>query len=116
MQHIKRGDIIMMKFNGKESVQNGYRPALIVQNDIGNKYSPTTIVVPLTSELKKVNQPTHEIIKTEDTNGLKLDSMALCEQIVTISKSSIVKKIGEITNGSTMNNISKACLISLDLA
>lgn len=113
---IKRGDIIMIQFSGNGNIQGGYRPCIIIQNDIGNKFSPTTIVVPLTSELKKVNQPTHEVVKREDANGLKLNSMALCEQIVTVNKSSIVKKVGEITNNITMSNITRACSVSLGLA
>lgn len=113
---IRRGDIIMVHFYGNGNIQNGYRPAVIVQNNIGNRFSPTTIVAPITSEIKKTNLPTHEVIKREDTNGLRFDSMALCEQLITINKSDINKKIGKITNENTMRNISKACSISLDIA
>ena len=114
--NIKRGDIIMIQLHNDGSIQGGYRPCVIVQNDIGNKFSPTTIVVPLTKELKKTNLPTHEVVKREDANGLKLNSMGLCEQIITINKSSIIKKVGQVTNNMTMHNIMKACSISLGLA
>ena len=91
---IRRGDIIMVHFYGNGNIQNGYRPAIIVQNNIGNRFSPTTIVAPITSEIKKTNLPTHEVIKREDTNGLRFDSMALCEQLITINKSDIKRDMG----------------------
>ena len=112
---IERGDIIMVDCNGNGNVQRGIRPCLIIQNNIGNKYSPTTIVVPLTSEIKKQKQPTHEIITRMDAFGLKCDSMALCEQILTIDKRKITEKIGKVINNITMESVSKACSISLGL-
>ena len=116
MIEIKRGDIVMIKCDGTGNLQNGFRPAVILQNDIGNKFSPTTIIVPLTSELKKVNQPTHEIISTSEATGLRVDSMALCEQIITINKSSIKKIVGKVSSESVMKKIAKACSVSLALA
>lgn len=115
MINIKRGDIVMIKCDGSGNLQRGLRPAVILQNDIGNKFSPTTIIVPLTSEMKKLNQPTHEIISINDATGLTVDSMALCEQIITVNKTSIKRTIGRISNKDVMENISKACSISLAL-
>lgn len=112
---VKRGDIIMVRLYGHGNIQEGFRPAIIVQNNAGNRFSPTTIVVPLTSKIKQTSQPTHELIRTEDTEGLREDSMALCEQIVTINKTDITKKIGIITNQQIMNNVSRACAVSLAL-
>ena len=112
---VKRGDIIMVRLYGHGNIQEGFRPAIIVQNNAGNRFSPTTIVVPLTSKIKQTSQPTHELIRTEDTEGLREDSMALCEQIVTINKTDITKKIGIITNHQIMNNVSRACAVSLAL-
>lgn len=113
MIDIKRGDIVMAKLTPELCVQGGMRPVLIMQNDIGNKYSPTTIIVPLTSELKKTNIPTHEVIEKKDAPGLSVDSMALCEQIRTIDKRKIKEKIGRISTGQVLDNVSRACRISL---
>lgn len=65
------GDVYMMRFNGVGSEQNGWRPGLVFQNNKGNTYSPNTIVLPLTSAKKKLNQPTHVFVKAEDS-GLKV--------------------------------------------
>jgi len=77
------------------SIQSGNRPCVIIQNDLGNTYSPTLLVIPLTKQIKNLNQPTHILIKRDSDNGLKSDSMALAEQITTISKAT-ARKIGEI--------------------
>ncbi len=79
------GDVFSVRLEGKGSEQNGYRPCLILQNNLGNAYSPNVIVIPLTSHLKKVNQPTHVILPAKET-GLERDSMALCENPVSVSK------------------------------
>lgn len=80
------GDVFMVMFEGTGSEQTGFRPALVFQNNVGNTYSPNVIVLPLTSKLKKANQPTHVLIPADGT-GLKRDSMVLCENPVSISKS-----------------------------
>ena len=82
------GEIYSMYFGGKGSEQRGWRPGIVFQNDIGNRYSPNILAIPLTSSLKKVGQPTHVVIRAFDS-GLKLDSMALCENMECISKESI---------------------------
>lgn len=64
------GDIYMMKFGGSANEQCGWRPGLVFQNNVGNAYSPNIIALPLTSVLKKANQPTHVLVKAYDT-GLK---------------------------------------------
>ena len=84
------GDVFDMRFDGRGSEQNGYRPCLILQNNLGNAYSPNVIVIPLTSHLKKVNQPTHVVLPAEET-GLDRDSMALCENPVSVSKERLGK-------------------------
>jgi len=109
IQNIKYGDIVMADLSGaKYSEQEKERPCLIVQNNIGNKYSPTTIIMPLTSELKKVNQPTHTVIHKNEAIGLETDSMLLAEQVQTIDKRRIQRKIGYVYN-SAMENISIVC-------
>lgn len=84
-KHPKIGEVYMMRFEGTGSEQAGWRPALVFQNNIGNTYSPNVILLPLTSKLKKSNQPTHVVVPAEGT-GLARDSMVLCENPVSVSK------------------------------
>ena len=93
------------------SEQGGVRPVLIVQNDIGNKYSPTVIAAAITSQLNKAKLPTHIEIKAGDY-GLPKDSVILLEQIRTIDKRRLKEKIGALT-ADTMKRADKALLISL---
>lgn len=85
---------------------------IVIQNNIGNLYSPTTIVIPLTSKKKKRNQPTHVLIEANETSGLSVDSVALLEQIQTISKEWLESKIGTV-DCSILNN---ALEVSVGLA
>lgn len=111
LMDVKKGDIVLADLSGAAfSEQGKKRPVLIVQNDIGNKYSPTTIVVPLTTTSKKRNQITHTVIEKENTQGLKIDSMALCEQVRTIDKRRIKSILGRISNPNTMCEVYRACL------
>lgn len=88
------------------SKQSGYRPAIVMQNNIGNKFSPTLIVLPLTKKIKNVEQPTHTVIQKDIDNGLSYDSMLLAEQITTIDKTK-VKKVGKISNRELQKSIFK---------
>lgn len=113
--NIKRGDIFYADLRpvvGSE--QGGIRPVLIIQNDIGNRYSPTTIVITLTSKTTKSSIPTHVDIHSSKNNGLKSDSVALCEQFRTIDKSRLKDKIGTVDND-TLINILDAVKISLSM-
>ena len=85
----KIGDIYLVYFDGSGNEQKGYRPGLVFQNNVGNEHSPNLIVLPLTSALKKTNQPTHVFIPKEV--GLRKDSMVLCENPKCMSK----YKLGE---------------------
>ena len=110
---LKRGEIYYADLSpvvGSE--QGGLRPVLVVQNDIGNKYSPTVIVVAITSQLDKAKLPTH--IELGKNFGLAKDSVALMEQIRTIDKRRLQEKIGEIDE-LKMNQINSAIQISLGL-
>ena len=91
--------------NTIQSEQGGIRPVIIIQNDMGNKYIPTVIVLPITSEIKKENLPTHCIIHKTDKNGLKVDSMVLAEQIRVIDKSRLLNKIGYLSNVNEQNDV-----------
>ena len=88
------------------SEQGGIRPAVIVQNNIGNKYSPTVLIVPMTREIKKVNMPTHNVMYKTKFNGLDADSMLLGEQTTAIDKKRILYKRGCLTT----DNEKKAAL------
>jgi len=105
-------DVIFGEFPDMDgSVQSGYRPGIVIQNNLGNKYSPTLIVMPLTSKNKNLDQATHLLIKHDETNGLKVDSMLLAEQIATIDKKK-VKKIGHIFDRKLQKKIFKCFIYS----
>jgi len=92
---IKRGEIYFANLNpAVGSEQGDTRPVLVVQNNIGNKYSPTIVVAPITCSLKKKHLPTH--VKIPLIYGLTVDSLALVEQIRTIDRSRIDGYIGSI--------------------
>ncbi len=112
---IKRGDMFYADLSpvvGSE--QGGIRPVLIIQNDTGNKYSPTVIAAAITSQTGKNKLPTHIEIGSND-NGLKSDSVVLTEQIRTIDKSRLKEKIGHITDTDVMNQVNNAIGISFGL-
>ena len=112
---IKRGDMFYADLSpvvGSE--QGGVRPVLIIQNDTGNKYSPTVIAAAITSQTGKNKLPTHIEIGSED-NGLKSDSVVLAEQIRTIDKSRLKEKIGHIDDNSVMSKVNNAIGISFGL-
>lgn len=94
------------------SIQCGYRPVIIVQNDMGNATSPNVIVVPLTTKAKHW-LPTHVDIDID--TGLSRKSIALCEQIQTISKESLIRKIGEITQLNYIEKLKLAICAALAL-
>ena len=106
---IQRGDIVLADLTNAAYCEQGkMRPVIVIQNDVGNMYSPTTIIVPLTSHIKKVDQPTHTIITKEDATGLKSDSMVMCEQVRTIDKRRITVKVGKVTSENAMKAIFNA--------
>lgn len=111
---IKRGDIFLANLdNPLGSEQGGVRPVLVIQNNKGNKHSPTTIVACITSRAKtKAHLPTHYYVPSNA--GLKDNSLIMLEQIKVIDKKRIIKKLGHISK-SQMRSIDKRILISLDL-
>ncbi|MBR3153097.1 MAG: type II toxin-antitoxin system PemK/MazF family toxin [Clostridia bacterium] len=112
---VKRGDMFYADLSpvvGSE--QGGIRPVLIIQNDTGNKYSPTVIAAAITSQKTKNKLPTHIEIGSSE-GGLKSDSIILTEQIRTIDKSRLKEKIGHIEDESVMNKINSAIGISFGL-
>ena len=112
---IKRGDMFYADLSpvvGSE--QGGIRPVLIIQNDTGNKYSPTVIAAAITSQTGKNKLPTHIEIGSKE-NGLKSDSVVLAEQIRTIDKSRLKEKIGHIDDTQIMGKVNSAIGISFGL-
>ena len=94
------------------SEQGGLRPVLIIQNDIGNKHSPTTIIAPITSRFTKKPLPTHVPLSN---CGLAKDSIALCEQLRTIDKRRLKEKLGSMDEKDKVA-LNRAIEISLGLA
>jgi mRNA interferase MazF len=111
---IKRGDIFYADLSpviGSE--QGGVRPVLVVQNDIGNRYSPTVIITAITSQINKAKLPTHIEI-TASEYGLSKDSVILLEQVRTIDKRRLEEKIGHLDE-EMMAKVNESLLISLGL-
>jgi len=111
---IKRGDIYYADLSpvvGSE--QGGVRPVLIVQNNVGNRYSPTVIAAAITSQQSKTKLPTHIPIEGHDC-GLQKDSVVLLEQIRTIDKQRLKEKMGTIDDNS-MSRVDNAISISFGL-
>ena len=109
---IKRGELYYADLNpvvGSE--QGGIRPILVLQNDVGNKFSPTVIAAATTSKLTKAKLPTHISLPKSQT-PLPQDSVVLLEQIRTIDKSRLKEKIGELPQ-QIMQQVNDALLISL---
>lgn len=91
----RRGDIYLADLGEHHGhIQGGTRPVVVVQNDYGNRFAPTLIVVPLTTEIKKTDMPTHYVLRHQ--RGLDKPCMALSEQIHTISKSQIIRYLGHV--------------------
>jgi len=111
---IKRGDIYYADLSpvvGSE--QGGVRPVLIIQNDIGNKYSPTVIATAITSQINKAKMPTHIELDANEY-GLSKDSVVLAEQIRTIDKKRLKEKIGHLDD-KLMTKVNAALEISFGL-
>lgn len=109
---IKRGELYYADLSPVVGSEQGdVRPVLVVQNDVGNKYSPTVIAAAVTSKINKAKLPTH-IELPSSSYGLQRDSVILLEQIRTLDKRRLKERIGEL-NDVTMNQVDKAILISL---
>ena len=112
---VKRGDMFYADLSpvvGSE--QGGIRPVLIIQNDMGNKYSPTVIAAAITSQTGKTRLPTH-IELGPKSYGLKANSVVLAEQIRTIDKSRLKEKIGHIDDNKIIDRINSALGVSFGL-
>ncbi len=111
---IRRGDIYYADLSpvvGSE--QGGVRPVLIVQNDVGNRFSPTVIAAAITSQKGKAKLPTHILLESS-TTGLSKDSIVLLEQVRTIDKHRLKERMGRVDSGS-MHRVDEALSISFGL-
>ena len=111
---VKRGDIFYADLSpvvGSE--QGGLRPVLIIQNDVGNKYSPTVIIAAITSQIQKAKLPTH--IEIPSAYGLVKDSVILLEQIRTLDKTRLREKMGHLDDV-TMQSVNGAISVSFGLS
>lgn len=111
---IKRGEIYYADLSpvvGSE--QGGVRPVLIVQNDVGNKFSPTVIAAAITSQRFKTNLPTHIQVDAQEC-GLSKDSIVLLEQVRTIDKKRLKEKMGNLDEGD-MSRVNRALSVSLGI-
>ena len=112
---VKRGDMFYADLSpvvGSE--QGGIRPVVIIQNDMGNKHSPTVIAAAITSQMGKNKLPTHIEIGPQNSD-LKAESIVLTEQIRTIDKSRLKEKIGHIDDNKIINELNNALGISFGL-
>ncbi|MCD7996451.1 MAG: type II toxin-antitoxin system PemK/MazF family toxin [Clostridiales bacterium] len=100
MENLKRFDVVLVDFGSDAigSEQGGIRPAVIIQNDDGNIHSSTTIVMPLTKKVKNLYQPTHSLLKKDQYNGLRVDSMLLGECLRQVSERRILKYLGYLND------------------
>lgn len=110
---VKRGDVYLVDLGHQDgSVQGGTRPVMVLQNDVGNKFSPTTLVCPLTSKKKKA-MPTHITIPV--STGLQKESVALCEQLRVIEKEKLTRLICQISDDSIISKVNRGIMVSLGL-
>lgn len=106
----KIGEVYYMMFSGIGSEQSGWRPGVVFQNNVGNTYSPNIIALPITTALKKIQQPTHVFLPAIET-GLAKDSMVLCENPQKMSKTKIGKLLTKLPD-KFMKQIARGSIIS----
>ena len=112
---VKRGDIYYADLSPVVgSVQGGVRPVLIIQNDVGNRYSPTVIAAAITSQVGKARLPTHIEILAEKGYGLHKDSVVLLEQVRTLDKKRLKEKMGHL-DSAAMERVNEALSVSFGL-
>ena len=115
IMEVTRGDIFIADLDPvMGSEQGGVRPVVIVQNDRGNRFSPTVICAAMTSKLGKSDMPTHVWISAQDS-GLRCDSLVLCEQIRTLEKRRLRTRAGRI-DGLALARVDRALLSALGMA
>lgn len=110
----KRGDIYYSDLGAVTGCcQCGIRPVVIVSNDTANYHSPTVTIVPLTSQIKKRNQPTHVILGQRETTGLSKPSLVLCEQVRSMDKAMLGNRVGRVISREAMSKITHALQVQI---
>lgn len=104
------GEVYLMRFEGCGSEQTGLRPGLVFQNNTGNAHSPNIIALPITGSVKKIGQPTHVLLKADET-GLRMDSVVLCENPERMSKDRIGRYITKLSD-QDMKRVTEANLLA----
>lgn len=112
---LQRYDVVKakIKYIDNGSVQSKIRPYVIVSNPIGTKCSTIITVMPLTSKIKKTNMPVHGCLEANGDNGLQLYSMTMGEQIITISKTEVIEKLGTVTGIENRKMVDRTCFNGL---
>jgi len=111
---IRWGEIFLCHLGkSNNSVQAGTRPVLIVQNDVGNTFSSTVIVAPITSSVKRLNLPTHVLL--HQSCGLRSPSVAMLEQLRTVDKKDLYKYLGKVRDWQTIEEIKEAISVEFNL-
>lgn len=119
---VKRGDLVFVDFGNKwetkGSEQYGMRPAVVIQNDMGNKFSSTTIVAPITKQVNKTNLPTHVHIGKEYLCEMadSYDSMILLEQVKVVGKTRVIRKLNKRLSLDLLEKMDTALMVSLGLS
>ena len=111
MKQVKKGQVYLAVLTGKGCEQRGKRPVLILQNNVGNHYSPTTLIAPITSSKNKRNLPVHVPVESDK---LYKDSVILCEQIQVMDKSRLRKNLCTL-NPEVMEKVDRAVAASFDI-
>ena len=112
--NLKRGDIYLVSLDPtKGSEQGKSRPAVVIQNDIGNKFSPTTIIAPITSSIGDRLYP-HEVFITSKESGLNKDGVILLNQVRCVDKLRMIKKLGSVPKN-RIDDLNRSLAISLGL-
>ena len=94
-------------------VQGGTRPVVIVSNDTANVYSPVITVVPMTSRMKKLIQPTHVLLTPDDCEGIRCESLALAEQVTSIDKTQLLDRRGRVVSPRARREITDALQVQI---
>lgn len=110
------GEIWMCNLSTKDgSVQNGYRPVFILSNDKNNTYSTTLNIIPITTKMNKRKLPVHVELWKYEKYGLKAPSTMLIEQIMTINVENLDRKIGQVADSETLNDIGNAIKVQFPI-
>jgi mRNA interferase MazF len=104
------GDVYLIQFTGTGSEQSGWRPGVVFQNNTGNAYSPNIIALPMTTSMKKLTQPTHVLIRAS-LDGLRRDSVVLCENPERVSKSRLGRYLTSLS-GADMERVAAGNLLA----